>query len=364
MMLDDIAALGKDDPIKIFFQFLPPWPAPLAGFSKTHIEAIAARQIHRDNATATELTRLAREALSDPGPGLTSGDRFIQDVIFMSLDCPLPTSVGDYVANTIWNLGRIANGVKDLEHYPQGPPRRLLPDAISNNKGHAKKHMIDTEELGGGKDFSMAPVTDLCPVIQEYHVYIRNAVRPTVHFDCAGRPYSNMPVLHTILRATSRSGRSYCLDFTGAQFGWDDPCSDWDAFAATRLYSVERVERFGTACGATRRAATEPGPAKVPMEFFCKVTEKFKDTVWRWFEKEGRDVKGLLELGAREFEMVAEGLLQDVVDEFGRVMDEMERQKEYYLVLRDGAVHIEKRPLKRRRARKWQQTRKRARFDD
>ncbi|KAF2237636.1 hypothetical protein EV356DRAFT_381473 [Viridothelium virens] len=487
MILRDIAVLAEDDPIKILFRVLQPWPTTFANVTQVHLEAIAARRLQRNNPTANKLTQSARNALFDPGYGMTARDRFFQDLALISLECPFPPSAADLTAMTIWDLGRIAKGTSDskydiamqrqyaqIEELPslQKPPRRL-PDETPNNRGCAKERMIDNGDLGVAKGFNMAPgvlhsqqltmprnqlgpllpwrsettihghiaerimidraaclimdlfyvyrkrcyhdifshieyrhgllylyslerrtsaknrdfplrrfpidkvpngndlnaclvsqecinfcvqmydlvlifLRDLCPIMHEYHLYVRNAVRPTLYFDPASRPHNNVLALHTVLRANSRSGRSYCLDFTAAQFGWDDPCSDWTAFATTRLRSVSRVAPFGTECAAARRQAREAGPARVTMEFFCEVAGRFTDVVRGWFQKEGWVVEELLALGERDFETVAGGLLKNVEGEFGRVMEEMERRREYCLVLRDGAVHIEQKSLGRR----------------
>ncbi|KAL9068931.1 MAG: hypothetical protein Q9157_006346 [Trypethelium eluteriae] len=364
MILRDIAVLAEDDPIKILFRVLQPWPTTFANVTQVHLEAIAARRLQRNNPTANKLTQSARNALFDPGYGMTARDRFFQDLALISLECPFPPSAADLTAMTIWDLGRIAKGTSDskydigmqrqyaqIEELPslQKPPRRL-PDETPNNRGRAKERMIDNGDLGVAKGFNMAPgvLHNLCPIMHEYHLYVRNAVRPTLYFDPASRPHNNVLALHTVLRANSRSGRSYCLDFTAAQFGWDDPCSDWTAFATTRLRSVSRVAPFGTECAAARRQAREAGPARVTMEFFCEVAGRFTDVVRGWFQKEGWAVEELLALGERDFETVAGGLLKNVEGEFGRVMEEMERRREYCLVLRDGAVHIEQKSLGRR----------------
>ncbi|KAI9705750.1 MAG: hypothetical protein M1820_004998 [Bogoriella megaspora] len=179
--------------------------------------------------------------------------------------------------------------------------------------------------------------------LQEYHIHIRNAVRPTVYVEPTSRTNNNMHCRHTVIRATTSSGESFCLDFTGAQYGWEDTISPWGAFTDTRLRSVHSFKPFGTENAECRAEAAASRVEQVSRQCFFELSDWMVHVVREWLWGEDLEVMDLLQLPEDEFKMAKKGLLDFVDDGFGKAIDDMEDRREYHFVMRDGAVHIQKR---------------------
>ena len=114
-IVQDIAALSENDPIKNYFRLLGPGCTQQTEIVGGFLEAIAARNLQWDNVTANLLTVSARKALYDPGYMLRPAGRFFQELTNIGLDYPLPTSQNDATAMMFWNITRGTRGMKGLE---------------------------------------------------------------------------------------------------------------------------------------------------------------------------------------------------------------------------------------------------------
>lgn len=47
---------------------------------------------------------------------------------------------------------------------------------------------------------------------------------------------------HEILKVTTVSGVAYAIDISGAQYGYPEPVTLWDEYAATRVQEIKNCE--------------------------------------------------------------------------------------------------------------------------
>ncbi|KAI9668264.1 MAG: hypothetical protein M1821_001084 [Bathelium mastoideum] len=190
---------------------------------------------------------------------------------------------------------------------------------------------------------------ELCLSIQEYHVHVKNTVRPTVIVNGCGSAHGNLDALHTVLRAQCHNGASYCLDFTCAQYGWQDYISPWETFAQLRVRTASFSEPFGTAHARLRKDAHVPGPAQAPTSFFFETADRLAWIVKEWFVQRRLTVGSLLVSPEEEFRAARSYLLEHVYWQFGKAMDKMALEKQYHLALRDQAVFIQRKTVEKQR---------------
>ncbi|KAJ8106238.1 hypothetical protein ONZ43_g7132 [Nemania bipapillata] len=97
----------------------------------------------------------------------------------------------------------------------------------------------------------------ICKTLEEVHIMPRNVHRPI----CIGQGMNNMDQVHTVLRATLKSGEQMLMDFAAPQFGWRETVAEWNTWTSHRSAGKTYPEPYGTALQTNNLLMPELAPA-------------------------------------------------------------------------------------------------------
>jgi len=116
----------------------------------------------------------------------------------------------------------------------------------------------------------------------------RNITRKIQLIDNAGNlcPYQHS-VSHMVLKVVGRSGMVYCLDMTGAQYGWMGALVEWDWFERTHTdpWMVPQSKSLSMCAKKRREGVYDKYPSLLDGNSTYRETAKFHIDVTELFDK-------------------------------------------------------------------------------
>ncbi|KAI1853990.1 hypothetical protein JX266_001131 [Neoarthrinium moseri] len=165
-------------------------------------------------------------------------------------------------------------------------------------------------------------IKPLCKTLEEVTVVPKNAHTTVCRLEHMGIYRYNGMWLHKVIRATLKSGDQIAVDLTGAQYGWCEVATPWEAYCKHRVHSVTQSITFDV--GAP---SLTPDMFRHRMEYL--VTEARRNLALHvtqfliaWMaSKNMATVRGLLKMTTREFEVASEEVVshaKDIFEELGK----------------------------------------------
>lgn len=141
---------------------------------------------------------------------------------------------------------------------------------------------------------------------------IKNRVRPIYLVD-TDHKFCQLQGPHHVLKAQLKSGESYAIDITGAQFGWDDVVMPWSEYFSKHCQKIKTSEPLGGRRsyyeGVMKRSEILPKGLRSMVIWTHKMGEVFAEIVHEWFEDYDTKVSGLLSLPDEEYTRRASAFL-------------------------------------------------------
>ncbi|KEQ71396.1 hypothetical protein M436DRAFT_74462 [Aureobasidium namibiae CBS 147.97] len=198
---------------------------------------------------------------------------------------------------------------------------REFPDAIFKNKQDAEASLnllYCTDSVSHMYMVNHWLLKDICMDVKETKVRVQKPARKS-RYAC---DEWNQDFLHEVLQVRLHSGEVYAIDFTGAQYGWYEPITEWSRYSL-RCKEIIRVLAFVVddkrPLGSRARSMlmgtfTDPWDDRsdvqraIPMFGECLKREFNKVFVQEVVSKHPRGLD-ILKLEARKFEAVEKEIL-------------------------------------------------------
>lgn len=140
---------------------------------------------------------------------------------------------------------------------------------------------------------------------------------------------------HAVLRATLKTGKVYCLDFTGAQFGWTETIMEWDTFEKTRVWLLRDEQPLGTMKAEYAQIARSEYPSWCQRQLQVEVAKILANTINKWVGNQGEPFgvfhRSLLNLPIDHFGEKLRVMLSFIKEDFTKELNALAAKKKYML---------------------------------
>ncbi|KAI3328856.1 hypothetical protein HD806DRAFT_530265 [Xylariaceae sp. AK1471] len=131
------------------------------------------------------------------------------------------------------------------------PRKTALPNNLAKSVVEDMRHALlvwgQSEEIR----YSLHELVEylfgpICKSIKRIYLVPKNVKRPICEVS-GEKAYNNCLFQHTVLRVKLKSGESYAIDLTAAQFGWTETLAPWNTWASLRCLCETETETEPTA---------------------------------------------------------------------------------------------------------------------
>ncbi|KAF2420186.1 hypothetical protein EJ08DRAFT_683410 [Tothia fuscella] len=141
----------------------------------------------------------------------------------------------------------------------------------------------------------------LCSKIEEVHVKVKNAFRPTCRIDTNHIHKNNMENRHTILRVTTFGGEMFAVDLTGAQYGWKEVVVPWTSFYNHRVHTIRDIQAQGSQAIEALEVGEESNLSGMYCQSQLMVAKALNLHVAIWLGKNDLTITQFVDLAADDF---------------------------------------------------------------
>ena len=134
---------------------------------------------------------------------------------------------------------------------------------------------------------------------------------------------------HSVFRVDLKSGESYCLDITGAQFGFQGPVSRWDIFSQENLLFLREDRPFGSTKADVTQVARSQHPDRGSAQMYEELSTLLMLSVKEWAAEEEYPMNVLLDLPADVFNVKIAKMLASVEARFVGRLSELKQSRKY-----------------------------------
>lgn len=170
---------------------------------------------------------------------------------------------------------------------------------------------------------------DLSSEIRELGIRVENCPRPTTWVEPNGRPHNNMFNRHSVFRVDLESGESYCLDITGAQFGFQGPVTKWNTFSQENLLFIREDRPFGSTKADVTQVARSQHPDRGSAQMYEELSTLLMLSVEEWAAQEEDSMSALLDLPDDEFSVKIAKMSTCVEEKFVSRLSDLKNSRKY-----------------------------------